>query len=60
MGQWVKWINKCDSLSTLWYVFSIQDVVTNIVFTLSLFAGTVSYTAYSSDSGDTYEEYRIS
>ena len=41
-------------------IFSIQDVVTNIVFTLSLFAGTVSYTAYSSDSGGTYEEYRIS
>ena len=37
-------------------VFSSQDVVTSVVFTLCLFAGAVANADYSSDNADAYED----
>ena len=36
--------------------FSLQDIITSVVFTLSLFAGAVANAAYSSDNADTYDD----
>ena len=35
---------------------SLQDIITSVVFTLSLFAGAVANAAYSSDNADTYDD----
>ena len=37
-------------------VFSSQDVVTSVVFTLCLFAGAVANADYSSENANTYED----